>query len=114
MLLWTARQAGIDPHDHPALAPLVEATHQTAMASVLLERAQRDVDVALRAAGIPALWLKGAALAYTVYPEPALRPMAAPEMVVVPYEQRERALEVVQASTMTSTACTALHAQHRG
>ena len=95
MLLWTARQAGIDPHDHPALAPLVEATHQTAMASVLLERAQRDVDVALRAAGIPALWLKGAALAHTVYPEPTLRPMVDLD-VLVPYEQRERALEVVQ------------------
>ncbi len=95
VLLWTARQAGVDPHARPELAPLIQAAHHSAMATILLEKTQRDVDATLRSASIPALWLKGAALAYTVYPEPALRPMADLD-VLVPYEQRERALEVVQ------------------
>jgi hypothetical protein len=74
---------------------LIEAAHHTAMAYVLLEKTQYAVNDALRSAHIPALWLKGAVLARTVYSEPTLRPMSDLD-VLVPYAQREQALEVVR------------------
>ncbi|MBN1967603.1 MAG: nucleotidyltransferase family protein [Anaerolineae bacterium] len=96
MLLWTLKQADYSIQHIPALRPLVESAHQSAMTVALQERAQHDVNAALNAAGIPALWLKGAALARSVYPEPALRPMGDLD-VLVPYDRREEALAVVQA-----------------
>lgn len=96
ILHWTLRQAGYSPQVSPAWEPLVRARHQAAMDWALKERALLEVDAALRDAGILALWLKGAILAQTVYPEPSLRPMSDLD-VLVPYEQREAALQVARA-----------------
>lgn len=95
MLFWSLKQRGVDVNAHSGLHPLVEVTHQTAMGYALLEKTQREVNAALHDAGIPALWLKGSALARTVYPEPTLRPMGDLD-VLVPFAQRENALAVVQ------------------
>jgi hypothetical protein len=95
MLLWAVRQdqdaraAGLD------VARLVEDAQRAAAVYLRLERAQRQVNDALAAAGIPALWLKGAALAVSVYPQPTLRPMDDLD-VLVPHEQGEAALRVMQ------------------
>lgn len=97
MLHWTLKQAGSDLDANPAWQPLIRARYQTAIDWALKERAQLEIDAALRAAGIPAIWLKGSVLARTVYPEPSLRPMGDLD-VLVPYEQREAALKVVQAA----------------
>lgn len=97
MLWWLIKQQGLDPTADPTLAPLIETAHHTAMGAALLDRALRQVEGVLRQAHIPTLWLKGAALAPTIYPAPELRPMGDLD-VLVPYEQREQALEVVQRS----------------
>lgn len=95
MLHWTLKRAGCDLDANSAWQPLVQARYQTAIDWALKERAQLEIDAALRAAGIPAIWLKGSVLARTVYPEPSLRPMTDLD-VLVPYEQRDIALEVVR------------------
>lgn len=97
MLWWQIKQQGRDPAADPALAPLIGTAHHTAMSAVLFDRALRQIERALREAGIATLWIKGAALASTVYPAPELRPMGDLD-VLVPYEQREHALEIVQRS----------------
>ncbi len=95
MLWWRLKTRAFDVAAHPAFAPLVEAAHHTAMGAALLDRAMRPIEAALRAADIPTLWLKGAALAHTVYPAPDLRPMGDLD-VLVPFAQREQALSVVR------------------
>ncbi|NDJ74628.1 MAG: nucleotidyltransferase family protein [Chloroflexi bacterium] len=94
MLYWSLKQHSYDVQS-PELLPLVQATHRAAMKYALHEKARSEINAALHDAEIPALWLKGAVLAETIYPEPTLRPMSDLD-VLVPYEQRERALEVVQ------------------
>lgn len=49
-------------------------------------------------AGIKAVWLKGAVLAYTVYPDPAMRPMTDID-VLVPMNEAQQALDLVTAVT---------------
>jgi hypothetical protein len=55
---------------------------RTAAASLVLERECLHIDAALSAAGIPALWIKGIALAWLVYPETGLRPMVDLDLLV--------------------------------
>jgi hypothetical protein len=43
-----------------------------------------EINTAFRAAAIPCLWVKGSALAYTVYPAPELRPMGDLDVLVPP------------------------------
>ncbi|UCC87654.1 MAG: nucleotidyltransferase family protein [Anaerolineales bacterium] len=57
-------------------------------------RVLHDVLAAYYAAGIPALVLKGAALAHMVYPEPGLRPMSDVD-ILVPESDARRAQEVL-------------------
>lgn len=95
MLHWTLKHAGADIEGNPVWQPLVRARYQTGIDWALKERAQLEIDAALRSAGIPAIWLKGSVLARTVYPEPSLRPMTDLD-VLVPYQQRETALEIVR------------------
>ncbi|MDW8316809.1 MAG: nucleotidyltransferase family protein, partial [Anaerolineae bacterium] len=52
----------------------------------------------LAEAGIRAIWLKGVALALTVYPEPGLRAMTDVD-VLVPAQQAEEAMRVIAAAT---------------
>jgi len=95
MLWWRLKREGFILDEDARFAPLIETAHHTAVGAALLDHGLRAVDTALRDAAIPALWLKGAALAPTVYPEPALRPMGDLD-VLVPYDQREAALAVIQ------------------
>lgn len=95
MLLWSLSRAGMDTApDVSWVAPLKGHSRLVAVNHIRLKTAQWEAHKALSEAGIPALWLKGIALASTVYPEPALRPMGDLD-VLIPYAQRERALEVV-------------------
>jgi hypothetical protein len=61
------------------------ARRQAAYAVYQEQELRRVVDEFARA-GIPPIFLKGAALAYTVYPDPALRPGADHDMLVRPEE----------------------------
>jgi hypothetical protein len=96
MLLYTARQAGEDTTADAVWQPLEQAARHAAARCVLLSTACKAIAQALGSAGIPALWVKGFALAHTIYPQPALRPMTDLD-VLVPYEQREAALQAVRA-----------------
>ena len=93
MLLWVIQQSGIDSHDHPLWEPLESAARAATINYALLKNTHRRVTAALAAEGIPALWLKGIALAPSVYPLPRLRPMVDLD-VLVPYTQREAALAI--------------------
>lgn len=95
MLLWAARQAAPEIASGSGWMPIIAAARGTAIRHALLEKTQIQVNAALAAAHIPALWLKGFALAHTVYPQPALRPMCDLD-VLVPYIHREAALRVVE------------------
>ena len=73
-----------------ALAPEAETRLkvrclQHAHATAIRTRAIAAVLDALDAAGIPALVLKGAALAHLVYPSPTLRPMCDVDLLVPPH-----------------------------
>ena len=60
---------------------------------LLLRELDRVLD-ALNAADIPAILLKGAALAQTLYPDPALRPMSDLD-VLVPFEEIDHTVQAV-------------------
>jgi len=95
MLLWVVKR------DAPELVvgELWEAAftsvRKNALRHIWLEQTQRQVNRAFNEAGIAAIWLKGIALAVTVFPQPALRPMADLD-VLVPYADREAALKIAE------------------
>lgn len=95
LLLWQVQQAGHAEELGAALLPLRAARARSSVQSLLAERVQRGVQTALAQAGIACLWLKGSALAQTVYPSPELRPMVDVDLLV-PYAQREAALHILQ------------------
>lgn len=95
MLLWAVKQSAPELVTEPLWTPVIRARWQSAAHMIRLDAACKQVTAALEAAQIPALWLKGIALAHTVYPQPSLRTMSDLD-VLVPYEQREQALAVVQ------------------
>jgi hypothetical protein len=95
MLLWVTKQDAPDIVTEPLWSPVIATTHSMAIRYVTLDAARKQVSLALEEAQIPALWLKGIALAHTVYPQPVLRPMSDLD-VLVPYEQRENALRIVE------------------
>jgi len=98
LLVWALMHAEpFDPALVAQLAPLQAQTRQVAAHYVHLKAARAHVNAALAAAGVPALWLKGAALAETVYPRPVLRPMGDLD-VLVPFERRAEALAALKAS----------------
>jgi hypothetical protein len=90
MLLWQLRRERRFSAGDPRWAPLVEAARASALHYALLDKTRRAVTAALAGSNIPAVWLKGIALAHTVYPEPRLRPMQDLD-VLVPLEQRRAA-----------------------
>jgi len=96
MLLWTVKRAAPELVAGRAWEQVLTAARNSAVRHVWHEHAQAQVNQALSAAGIPVVWLKGIALAQTVFPQPALRPMGDID-ALVPYEQREAALELVRA-----------------
>jgi hypothetical protein len=93
MVLWSL--SAINYSGHVDYTRLRQVARQNALREIAFSQAQQQIIEALDQAHIPSLWLKGAALARTVYPQPALRPMSDLD-VLVPYEQREKALAVVQ------------------
>ncbi|MBN8635661.1 MAG: nucleotidyltransferase family protein [Anaerolineae bacterium] len=94
LLYWLLKQQ--PPTLPPAsTATLALAAHNSAINQAILERARQQVQAAFEHAGIPCIWLKGAVLARTIYPEMGLRPMTDID-VLVPYAQREAALQVAQ------------------
>jgi hypothetical protein len=95
MLLWTAKQAGLNHMDHPTWTLVLNWSRQAAVQQALYDLAQAEVEAAFVQAGIPVLWLKGIALAHQFYPQAALRPMSDLDMLV-PYERREEALALAQ------------------
>jgi len=99
LLLWTlkGRAEPLDPALAAQLGPLQAQARQVAARYVHLKAARAHVDATLAAAGIPALWLKGAALAETVYPQPVLRPMGDLD-VLVPFARRAEALAALKAA----------------
>lgn len=94
-LYWMLKRQSVALDDHSAWQMLSHSAHREAMHWVLMERAMRDISNALDNANIPALWIKGAVLAQTVYRDPATRPMGDLD-VLVPFDQRESTLEIVQ------------------
>ncbi len=75
----------------------------------------QKIHAALDAAGIENVWLKGFALAHSVYPNPALRPMRDLD-VLVPYERRQDALAqilplgyVLESSALTDAVAQMYH-----
>ena len=99
LLLWTLKQRAdlLDPALAAQLAPLQAQARQVAARYALLKTTRAHVQATLAATGIPALWLKGAALAETVYPQPVLRPMGDLD-VLVPFERRAEALVALKAA----------------
>lgn len=96
VLWWTIANSGIDPGSDSIWTPLIQSAREATTHSLLLDNARRQLGDALAEADIPALWLKGAALAHTVYPWPALRPMIDLDLLV-PFEQRLPALAAIEA-----------------
>jgi hypothetical protein len=92
MLLWVIRQSGLE--DSPLWRPLIRQARVTGVRQLRFECAQAEVQTALDQAQIPAIWLKGSALARTVYPRPSLRPMGDLD-ILVPYAMQEQALQTV-------------------
>ncbi|MCZ7540503.1 MAG: nucleotidyltransferase family protein [Anaerolineae bacterium] len=99
LVLWALKQRAdtLDPALAAQLAPLQAQARQVAARYVHLKTARAHVDATLASAGIPALWLKGAALAETVYPQPVLRPMGDLD-VLVPFARRAEALAALKAA----------------
>jgi len=95
MLWWVIAESGIDLGNDSVWTPLTQSAQTATVHSLVIDNARRQLHDALARAGIPALWLKGAALAYTVYPQPTLRPMIDLD-VLVPFEQRLSALAAVE------------------
>lgn len=83
--------------DDPMWKPLLKEARYVAFHSAQLEAMQTEIDLALSAAGITPIWLKGIALAQTIYPEAGLRPMSDVD-VLVPFERREEARDALLAA----------------
>jgi len=90
LLLYRIHEAGFEPQGVD-LASIKRAANQSAARYTLLETAHARLNNALREAGIVAVWLKGIALAQTIYPEPSLRPMNDLD-ALIPLSQRAAAL----------------------
>jgi hypothetical protein len=95
MLLWVVKQSAPTIVAEPLWRPIITTTRGTGIQYIALEAARKQVTAALDTAQISPLWLKGIALAHTSYPQPVLRSMSDLD-VLVPYEQRESALKVVE------------------
>lgn len=94
-MLWRALHQ-VDLQIERDLQERVEfALQHTSMMNMLLEDELQAVETTLVAAQIPTIWFKGLALAHTVYPNAMLRPMGDLD-VLVPYDQREAALRLVE------------------
>ncbi len=94
LLYWQLNRAGI-PHNERVSGELARAHTQQVRQYLKRKEAFQKIQSALHYAEIPAVWLKGFALAHSVYPNPFVRSMRDLD-VLVPFAQRERALALVQ------------------
>ena len=94
MLLWSLRQAGWVCSSEGIWKPLVDSVRRNGRHNLLIEKVRRLSANAFDQADIPAIWLKGIALAHKYYPEPHLRPMVDLD-VLVHANQLESAREVL-------------------
>ena len=95
VLLAAVQGAGIDPAGS-AWAPLVEQARWVASRYLLARVEQARIESVLAPLGIEWTWLKGYALAHTVYPRPALRPMLDLDLLV-PADRCQEADRAVRA-----------------
>jgi len=95
MLWWSLKQAGCDVSSNPVWKTLSRRALALTLGYAIQAHSQQEISAALTTAGIPALWLKGAALALTIYPDPALRPMIDLD-VLVPIDRCTEALAILQ------------------
>lgn len=91
-----ARQDGFPWSDSPATSRLHREAALSAGRTMLHDQAQREISRAFTVAHIPHIWLKGAALAHLVYPDPVLRPMVDLDVLVQP-AHLEQAITCVSA-----------------
>jgi len=105
MLLCSVKCSGMRSVPSEDRQTLAASAHQTAASDILFEESLRSITRALASARIPAIWLKGAALARTVYPQSSLRPMGDLD-VLVPHAQRPAALDVLRGLGYTFDAHT--------
>jgi hypothetical protein len=94
--------------DHLSFPPremkaLKKSARSAAYLELYYEVSVRKIARAMEAAHIPALWLKGAALARTVYSKPCLRPMSDLDLLV-PKALREQAITVLKKTGYQFTA----------
>lgn len=94
LLYWQLHKMDVKPHTN-LWDKLKRAYSRQIQLYLQRKDAFQKISRSLRHAEIPALWLKGFALAHSVYPNPALRPMRDLD-VLVPLPQREHALTLVQ------------------
>lgn len=95
LLLWQVQAAGRGDVLRPVLPSLRQARARNTVQHLLAVQTQTRIQGALAAAGIPCLWIKGIALAETLYPAPELRPMLDVDLLV-PYDRRQAALAALQ------------------
>lgn len=80
-------------------AALVRGLHREAVregaAEMLRQQVVAEVLAALAAAGIEPVLFKGTALAYSLYPDPALRPRCDTDLIV-PLQQRQQAFDALR------------------
>ena len=95
VLLAAVRDAAIVPAGSP-WAPLVGYAREAARRYLLARVEQGRIEGVLAPLGIEWVWLKGYALAHSVYPSPALRPMKDLDLLV-PAERCEEAERAVLA-----------------
>lgn len=96
MLHWALHRGGVATAD-PGFRPLSASVTAAAARYALALSVHAAVEAALEQAGLPRIWLKGFALAHTVYPRPELRPMLDLD-VLVPPDRREEALRALLAA----------------
>jgi hypothetical protein len=77
-------------------AALIRHARQEAAVDMLRAAELREVLTALARQGLPVLLLKGAALAYTLYPEPYLRSRCDTDLLLPSRDDAERAWRVLQ------------------
>ena len=95
LLYWQLNRAGIQ-HNGREWDKLARAHTQHVRQYLKRKKAFQKIQAVLHQAEIPTVWLKGFALAHSIYPNPALRSMRDLD-VLVPHAQRETALALVQA-----------------
>lgn len=90
LVYWSLQRQGFLPDQEPVWKTLGDSARQAAIQYALLESSRQRLASAFAQSGIPAIWLKGIALARTVYPEVWLRPMGDLD-VLVPHHKRHAA-----------------------